>query len=1273
MRRTSIILAAFALALVAMLAAAWLALFETSPGRRFIASLIERELGDAFGGEARIGALEGRPPGDFTLVDIEITDGEGVWLKAGKLAVEWRPAALLSGKISINEAELAGVDLIRKPAPSRDKPEKPEIRGAIRLPGDLPNISIRKLSLTDIRISERIAGRVLVVAGAGALRVEGGLLMLKLAANSGASGDFIDAAINIDPGADHGYVDVVVSSDADGALSSLLELGGPAFVEVRGEAPLSAFEAGLVGDIGGYGAIDAILTSDLVSAESLSIEAALQFGEKLAALSRDIGPALSLDGEIRQAEAEISIAFSKLEAEAGAASGSLSWSNRGDVIGAARADFEIAFSATHFEELQRLLGSTASLSADASLQQRDYRLEARLASPLMTGLLSEARSDLRSSVAGRLAVEAAPNEALPTPLKRGASLAGDVTIAGPLGISFSALDITLPDGSTLSGAGAYGGEARAMSFTGDLSVSPAFVEARVPSLHPAGPLLARVVAAGASDDFTVNLDAESAEAAINGAVIPAAEIAARLAGLPHALNAALSATPIDSKGSLTLLFKLGEAGSFSIPRLEVEAPAFKLSGSGAWNDVDERAAIDLAYSGGDGAQPYPGLTLSGVLAAKGEIGRGTGASNLRITGENLVSDDFAVGALDLAASGPADRIAFTLAATNLTAPVAGFFDKIDADGRLALAGEPEIRIERFTALHAGAPVSLAAPATFVFGDGIDVRNLRVAYGAEGALSLDGEFSPQRWRADFAAKNLSLAAANSVIDFELALDTDKPRPARGEFLLRSLFATGETPEIAGAIDWDGARLRLTEASAASPLTFDIDTPLALVRSPNLSVTSEGSIHGEAAYKDDLQTLTAFLPSPLQTLDGDVEATAQINGDLNRPAIEGRVAIRDGAYTELVSGLTLTGLHLDAAANATAAGSAIDFSAGARGPGQDKDTVKLAGRIDITDAATIDAGLTLERAAFAAGPVNRAMASGEVRLSGPLAAMAAAGTLNLIELNADIIDPPSGGLVDIEVVTPDDRADAPKPANLANRAPPLSLAVKIEADDRVFIRGRGLDSEWRANIDATGDAESPLLVGALTLRRGTLDFSGRRFTFSRGEIVFDRLSANDPALDLRAEYATRDGVTAAIEVSGRASAPSVSLVSSPSLPPEDIMALILFGKPARELSALESLQVAQALAQLSGVGPFGKGGGVTGIARRTLGLDLLNISVDSDAGASSLEVGKYVAEGLFVSVKEDARGEKGSVRVEYEITGSISIETEMRQDGEQTVSANWKHDF
>ncbi|MEL7487796.1 MAG: translocation/assembly module TamB domain-containing protein, partial [Pseudomonadota bacterium] len=74
-----------------------------------------------------------------------------------------------------------------------------------------------------------------------------------------------------------------------------------------------------------------------------------------------------------------------------------------------------------------------------------------------------------------------------------------------------------------------------------------------------------------------------------------------------------------------------------------------------------------------------------------------------------------------------------------------------------------------------------------------------------------------------------------------------------------------------------------------------------------------------------------------------------------------------------------------------------------------------------------------------------------------------------------------------------------------------------------------------------------------------------------------------------------------------------------------------------------------------------------------LDLLNLDLDPENGGSALTVGKYVADGLFVSATQDVRGENGAVRIEYEITNNITVESELQQNGDQTVSANWKRDF
>ena len=58
---------------------------------------------------------------------------------------------------------------------------------------------------------------------------------------------------------------------------------------------------------------------------------------------------------------------------------------------------------------------------------------------------------------------------------------------------------------------------------------------------------------------------------------------------------------------------------------------------------------------------------------------------------------------------------------------------------------------------------------------------------------------------------------------------------------------------------------------------------------------------------------------------------------------------------------------------------------------------------------------------------------------------------------------------------------------------------------------------------------------------------------------------------------------------------------------------------------------------------------------------------------MTVGKYIADGLFVSATQDVKGENGAVQVEYEVNNNVKVETELTQRGEQTLSVNWKKDF
>ena len=64
---------------------------------------------------------------------------------------------------------------------------------------------------------------------------------------------------------------------------------------------------------------------------------------------------------------------------------------------------------------------------------------------------------------------------------------------------------------------------------------------------------------------------------------------------------------------------------------------------------------------------------------------------------------------------------------------------------------------------------------------------------------------------------------------------------------------------------------------------------------------------------------------------------------------------------------------------------------------------------------------------------------------------------------------------------------------------------------------------------------------------------------------------------------------------------------------------------------------------------------------------------NSDAAGLTVGKYVADGVFVSATQDVNGDTGAVSVEVDLTKRIRVETTVGQDASGSVSLNWAKDY
>ncbi len=164
---------------------------------------------------------------------------------------------------------------------------------------------------------------------------------------------------------------------------------------------------------------------------------------------------------------------------------------------------------------------------------------------------------------------------------------------------------------------------------------------------------------------------------------------------------------------------------------------------------------------------------------------------------------------------------------------------------------------------------------------------------------------------------------------------------------------------------------------------------------------------------------------------------------------------------------------------------------------------------------------------------------------------------------------------------------------------------------------------------------------------------------------------PDLNIVAEAKIKD-ITARVTFSGPASNPEMNLSSEPALPSDEILARVLFGRTASNITPSQALQLAMLARSLT------TGGGsqldFMSRTRKFLGLDELEFS-SSDEGLSkgTLGVGKYLTEGVYLNLQKGVGQGTDKASVEVEVTPNITVESEVGSDSSSGIGVNWKYDY
>ncbi|WP_407492081.1 translocation/assembly module TamB domain-containing protein [Pseudooceanicola sp. MF1-13] len=605
---------------------------------------------------------------------------------------------------------------------------------------------------------------------------------------------------------------------------------------------------------------------------------------------------------------------------------------------------------------------------------------------------------------------------------------------------------------------------------------------------------------------------------------------------------------------------------------------------------------------------------------------------------------------------------------------------LQAEGDLT-AGQRDIRAS-VTLNNSGAPLGASGgPVT---------ANLRAVQEGEAYdLTVDGSGqnigTGQALVDNILRGQTSFSAAGRVNDGQLRLDR-----ARVDGTSLTASASGTVASGATNVDFSARLASLSQivpqapagplsasgsiaqgAGGALTLNIDADGP----GGTSARVTGQVGLPGGAVNLDINGSAPLALANPYiapRSVTGQASFDLAMNGQPGLSALSGRVNLSGarasvpsaGIAVEAINGaVSLSGGRAQVDLSASVNGGAITVS----GP------VTLSGNYPANLTATLN-NIPLERPGL-----FTTRASGQVTVNGGLTGGGlVAGRIGLSGTELRI---PSGGFGGVEPI-PDMRHVNEDAGSRATRAragltdgnggsggasgggTPLRLNLSVQADDSIFLRGRGIDAELRGGLVLEGTTNDVRPVGQFDLVRGRIDILTKRLDLTEGRI---RLAGGfDPIIRLVAESQAGEFVVQ-IVLEGPAGAPEVVFTSRPELPEDEVLSQLFFERDIASLSPLQAARLALAIAELTGRG----GGGVVGKIREGAGLDDLDVSQTED-GETALSAGKYISDNVYTEV-EATSGGTTNLSINLDVTDNLTAKGKVGSDGDSSLGLFFEKDY
>jgi translocation and assembly module TamB len=659
-----------------------------------------------------------------------------------------------------------------------------------------------------------------------------------------------------------------------------------------------------------------------------------------------------------------------------------------------------------------------------------------------------------------------------------------------------------------------------------------------------------------------------------------------------------------------------------------------------------------------------GSALSGAVNGEFALESQSGQPHARL---DLQAQQVTVGGVTtnatVRADGPLDALHASLVADSPA--VGGQPVHLDLSALLN-ATKQELRLVSLQTSYSHQDVKLVQPSTLSFSNGVEVHHLKL--GVQTAtIELDGKLSPTL-DARANVRNVTAALVNSFVPDLLASGTlsadatlqGTPAAPTGQVHVQALGVKAKNEATQGLPAADlraTARLNGERADIEMRLTAGNNSHVTLTGQAPL--TPAGSLALKLAGTLDVALVNPLIEASGRHATGTIDVNTAIAGTVAAPEITGSMRLSKGSVRDYSNGIalsditgTITGDH----------GTLRVKELTARAP---PGRLSIEGTIGVLQPKIpVDLKLTAKDAQPIASNIVTANLDAQMRVTGTAREhLEVSGNVHLNRANVAIPGamPPNVVVLDVE------RPGAPPPAAVEHPLV-IDLRLAVDAPRRILVTGRGLDAEMGGALTIRGTTAAPVIEGGFELQRGSFTLANSKLTFTEGRVTFNGTGLQqklDPSLDFTAQNQAAE-VTAIVHITGLADAPKIELTSTPELPQDEILARLLFGEPAAQLSGLQLLQTGAALASLRG----GTGSSLNPLNKiqKALGLDRLSVGGGGPSGSStasnsasessgaSVQAGRYVSDRVYVGVKESTTG-ASQVQVEVDLTKRLKAQAKL----------------